>query len=156
MQPFSFWWPSSILEKFQDCTDIYRLLLLLSPSRTLLECRSNQRIRPKTDSRVPKCRVPLTPSNRVRGWAQWHWQISGPLRAHPTDLLGCSLQHQLAPQPAADIPKRYEKSSLDLLHTICKQGQPLGGDDSHMSGDDSHMSGVCTVIYPGVERSFSS
>ena len=34
------------------------LLLLHSPSRTLLECWSNQRIRPKTDSRVPKCGVP--------------------------------------------------------------------------------------------------
>ena len=43
------------------------LLLLLSPSRTLLESRSNQRIRPKTDSRVPKCVVLLTLSNRVRG-----------------------------------------------------------------------------------------
>ena len=45
----------------------WELLLLASPSNTLLECRSNQRIRPKTDSRVPKCGVPMTPSNRVRG-----------------------------------------------------------------------------------------
>ena len=37
------------------------LLLLASPSNTLLECRSNQRIRPKTDSHVPKCGVPWLP-----------------------------------------------------------------------------------------------
>ena len=126
------------------------LLLLLSPSPTLFECRSNQRIRPKTDSCVPKYGVPLTPSNRVRGWAQWPWKISGPLRAHPTDLLGCLLQHQLALQPAADIPERYEKSSLDPPHTICKQGQPLVGDDSHMSGgpDDAHIAGEQDALVP--------
>ena len=37
------------------------LLLLGSPSNTLLECRSNQRICPKTDSHVPKCGVPWLP-----------------------------------------------------------------------------------------------
>ena len=37
------------------------LLLLGSPSNTLLECRSNQRICPKTDSHVSKCGVPWLP-----------------------------------------------------------------------------------------------
>ena len=126
------------------------LLLLHSPSHTLLECWSNQRIRPKTDSRVPKCGDPRTPRNRVRGWAQWTRRISEPLRAHPTDLLGCSLQHQLAPQPAADTSERYEKSSLDPPHIICKQGQPLGEDDSHMSGepDDAHIAGEQDALVP--------
>ena len=63
-----------------------QLLLLLSPSCTLLECRSSQRIRPKTDSLVSRCGFPLTPSNRVQVWAQWPRRISGPLRAHPTSL----------------------------------------------------------------------
>ena len=69
---------------------------------------------------------------------------------HLTDLLGCSLQHQLAPQPAADTPERYEKSSLDPPHTICKQGQPLGGDDSHMSRgpDDAHIAGEQDALVP--------
>ena len=69
---------------------------------------------------------------------------------HPTDLLGCSLQHQLAPQPAVDTPERYEKSSLDPPHTICKQGQPPGEDDSHMSGgpDDAHIAGEQDALVP--------
>ena len=73
-----------------------------------------------------------------------------PLRAHPTDLLGCSLQHQLVPQPAAGIPERYDKSSPDSPHTICKQGQPLGGTDSHMSGgpDDAHIAGEQDALAP--------
>ena len=37
------------------------LLLLLIFSCTLLECRSSQRIRPKTDSLVPRCGFPWLP-----------------------------------------------------------------------------------------------
>ena len=40
------------------------LLLLISPSSTFLECQSNQRIRSKMDSRVPRCGFSLTPSNQ--------------------------------------------------------------------------------------------
>ena len=53
------------------------LLLLISSSSTLLECRSNQGIRPKTDSRVPRCGFLLNPCNWVQGWAQWLRWISG-------------------------------------------------------------------------------
>ena len=76
--------------------------------------------------------------------------MSGPLRAHPTDLLGCSLQHQLVPQPAADIPERYDKSSPDPPHTICKQGQTLGEGDSHMSEgpDDACIAGEQDALVP--------
>ena len=62
---------------------------------------------------------------------------------NPTDLSGYSLQHQLAPQLAVDTPERCERSSPDPPLTICKQGQPLGEDDSHMSEgpDDAHIAG---------------
>ena len=49
---------------FLSCTHYIIMLLLLllgSPSNTLLECRSNQRICPKADSHVPKCGVPWLP-----------------------------------------------------------------------------------------------
>ena len=73
-----------------------------------------------------------------------------PLQAHSTDLLGCSLQHQLAPQPAADTPERYESSYPDPPYTICKQDQPLGEDDSHMSEgpDDAHIAGEQDALVP--------
>ena len=46
-------------------------------------------------------------------------------------------------QSAADTPVIYEKLSPDPSHTVFKQGQPLGGDDSHMSEgpDDAHIAG---------------
>ena len=55
--------PSACLWNYPS---LQRLLLLASLSNTLLECRSNQRIRPKTDSHVPQVWSSLTPSNRVR------------------------------------------------------------------------------------------
>ena len=69
---------------------------------------------------------------------------------HPIDLLDCSLQHQLTPQPAVDTPEKYEKSSPDTPHTICKQGQPLGEGDSHMSEvpDDAHIAGEQDALSP--------
>ena len=89
------------------------LLLSPPPPRTLLECRSNQRIRPKTDSRVPKCLIESGDEPNGPGKSQGHC-------GRIPQILGCSLQHQLAPQPAADTPERYEKASLDPPHTICK------------------------------------
>ena len=99
---------------------------------------------------VPRCGFPLTLSNRVQGWAQWPRRISGPLRANPTDVLGCSLQHQLAPQPAAYTPERYERSSPDPPHTVCKQSQPLDEGDSHMSEglDNAHIAGEQDALAP--------
>ena len=50
----------------------------------------------------------------------------------------------------ADTPERCERSSPDPPHTICKQGQPLGGDYSHMSGgpDDAHIAGEQDALVP--------
>ena len=75
--------------------------------------------------------------------------------AHPTDLLGYSLQHQSALQPEADTPERYERSSPDPPHTIYKQGQLLGEDDSYMSEgpDDAHIAGeqdALISVYAGL------
>ena len=72
------------------------------------------------------------------------------LQAHPTDLLGCSLQHQLATTLAADTPERYEPSSPDPPHTICKQGQSQGEDDSHMNERpyDAHIVGEQDELVP--------
>ena len=56
----------------------------------------------------------------------------------------------LTPQLAADTPERCERSSPDTPHTICKQGQPLGEDDSHMSEgpDDAHIAGEQDELVP--------
>ena len=99
---------------FEICYTNVCQLLLPSPFRTLLECRSNQRIHPKTDSRVPRCGVPLTSSNRVRGWAQWPRQISGPLWAHTIDLLGYSLQHHRSTASCGHSWKILRNSLLTL------------------------------------------
>ena len=49
-----------------------------------------------------------------------------------------------------DTPERYERSSPDPPHPICKQSHPLGEDDSHMNEgpDDAHIASKQDELVP--------